>query len=60
VRHRKRQLAALRRESERDLREQIHRLLSQPMSQRTHFLRVRLPCGGSARPIPVDRSWSAG
>jgi hypothetical protein len=45
---RRRQLAALRRESERDLRAQIQTLLSQPMSRRTHFLRVRLPGGGSA------------
>jgi hypothetical protein len=41
-------LEALRRESERDLREQIRRLLALPMNRRTHFLRVRLPGGGSA------------
>jgi hypothetical protein len=39
--------AARRRESERALREQIRRLLARPMSERTHFLRVRLPEGGS-------------
>jgi hypothetical protein len=48
ARRRRAQLDALRRESERDLREQILRLLEQPMSERTHFLRVRLPGGGSA------------
>ena len=42
------ELAALKRESERVLREQVRRLLSKPMSERTHFLRVRLPGGGSA------------
>jgi hypothetical protein len=41
-------LAALKRESERAFREQIRRLLSLPMNRRTHFLRVRLPGGGSA------------
>jgi hypothetical protein len=45
---RKAQLAALKRESERDLREQIRRLLALPMEKRTHFLRARLPFGGSA------------
>jgi hypothetical protein len=40
--------SALRRESERALREQIRRLLAKPMHERTHFLRVRLPGGGSA------------
>ena len=45
---RTRVLEALKRENERARREQIRRLLSLPMSQRTHFLRVRLPWGGSA------------
>jgi hypothetical protein len=40
--------SALRRESDRALVEQIQRLLALPMEQRTHFLRVRLPGGGSA------------
>jgi hypothetical protein len=38
---------ARRRESARALREQIRRLLARPMHARTHFLRVRLPGGGS-------------
>ena len=45
---RDRTLAALRMESEAALRDQIRRLLSLPMAARTHFLRVRLPGGGSA------------
>jgi hypothetical protein len=40
--------AALRREADRALRELIRRLLALPIEQRTHFLRVRLPGGGSA------------
>jgi hypothetical protein len=38
----------LRVESERDLVLQIRRLLALPMDRRTHFLRKRLPNGGSA------------
>ena len=45
---RRTELKALRRESERDLRELIRRLLDKPMGERTNFLRVRLPGGGSA------------
>lgn len=41
-------LRALARENERAVREQIRRLLSLPMNKRTHFLRVRLPGGGSS------------
>jgi hypothetical protein len=41
-------LRALRAESELHLREQIRRLLALPMEERTHFLRVRLPGGGTA------------
>lgn len=41
-------LDALRRESERELRDLIERLLAKPMHERTHFLRRRLPGGGSA------------
>gem|GEM_PF-1131516 len=42
------ELTALERESARAMREQIRRLLAKPMAERTHFLRVRLPGGGSA------------
>lgn len=41
-------LAALRKETDRAFGEQIQRLLALPMNKRTHFLRVRLPGGGSA------------
>jgi hypothetical protein len=41
-------LNALRKESELAIRQQIRHLLSMPMNKRTHFLRVRLPLGGSA------------
>ncbi len=41
-------LSPLRRESDRALVEQIRRLLALPPHQRTQFLRVRLPNGGSA------------
>lgn len=40
--------SALKRETERALLEQIRRLLALPPHERTHFLRVRLPNGGSA------------
>jgi hypothetical protein len=39
--------AALKKETERALVEQIRRLLDLPMNKRTHFLRVRRPGGGS-------------
>ncbi len=45
---RERTLAALKKESERALLDQIRRLLALPMAKRTHFLRVRLPWGGSS------------
>ncbi len=41
-------LHALKKENERAIREQIRRLLSLPMHKRTHFLRTRLPGGGSS------------
>jgi len=47
-RRRARELAALREESDRELYDMIARLLAKPMHERTHFLRVRLPGGGSA------------
>ncbi len=46
---RRSQLAALKRESEREMTELIRRRLALPVEKRTHFLRVRLPLpyGGS-------------
>jgi hypothetical protein len=44
---RRKALAALKKETDRALTEQIRRLLALPMNKRTHFLRVRLPNGGS-------------
>ena len=46
---RRRQLAALKWESEHEMTELIRRRLAMPMEKRTHFLRVRLPLpmGGS-------------
>lgn len=41
-------LDALRLESEKNLREQIDRLLAKPMQDRTHFLRQRVGLSGSA------------
>jgi hypothetical protein len=41
------QLKALKKENERILIEQIRRRLALPMNRRTHFLRKRLPGGGS-------------
>jgi len=42
-----RKKSALRRESDRALVEQIHRLLAMPMNKRTNFLRKRRPGGGT-------------
>jgi hypothetical protein len=47
TRSRRAELAAVKRESEAGLREQIRSLLRKPMAERTHFLRKRLPGGGS-------------
>ena len=41
-------LESLRKESDRATIDQIRRLLALPMNKRTHFLRVRMPNGGSA------------
>jgi hypothetical protein len=40
-------LDALRKETDRAVGEQIRVLLALPMNKRTHFLRVRLPGGGT-------------
>lgn len=40
-------LDALRAESDRHHLDQIRRLLARPMAERTHFLRKRVPGGGS-------------
>jgi hypothetical protein len=45
---RSQELRALNMETERVIRHRIRKLLSLPMNRRTHFLRVRLPGGGSA------------
>jgi hypothetical protein len=42
------QLKALKKETERELYDMIERLLDLPMHKRTHFLRRKLPGGGSA------------
>lgn len=47
-RNRQAQLEALKVESAIHLKELIARLLAKPMHERTHFLRRRLPGGGSA------------
>jgi hypothetical protein len=47
VKAKRAQEAALKRESERALVDQIRRLLDLQMNKRTHFLRVRHPSGGS-------------
>ncbi|MBW1961190.1 MAG: hypothetical protein JRJ04_07025 [Deltaproteobacteria bacterium] len=44
---RNKKLQALKRESERNLIEQVRRQLALPMNRRTNFLRKRLPGGGS-------------
>jgi hypothetical protein len=40
-------LSQVKKENERALVDQIRRLLALPMNRRTHFLRKRLPWGGS-------------
>ncbi|MBW1697663.1 MAG: hypothetical protein JRH18_12490 [Deltaproteobacteria bacterium] len=44
---RNKKLQALKRESGRNLIEQVRRQLALPMNRRTNFLRKRLPGGGS-------------
>jgi hypothetical protein len=44
---RNKKLKALKKESERNLVEQIRRQLALPMNRRTNFLRKKLPGGGS-------------
>jgi hypothetical protein len=44
---RRKQLKALKKESSRNLIEQIRKQLALPMNRRTNFLRKRLPGGGS-------------
>jgi hypothetical protein len=44
---RSKKLKDLKKESERNLIEQIRRQLALPMNRRTNFLRKRLPGGGS-------------
>lgn len=44
---RKTRLEQVRKESDRALIDQIRRLLAVPMNRRTHFLRKRMPWGGS-------------
>jgi hypothetical protein len=48
IKYRAKSLRALKKENERAVVEQIRRLLALPMNERTKFLRVRLPFGGSA------------
>jgi hypothetical protein len=45
---RRRALAALARESDRQLDDLIRRRIAMPLEQRMHFLRRRLPGGGSS------------
>jgi hypothetical protein len=45
--NRKKRLEDLKKESQRNLIEQIRRQLALPMNRRTNFLRKRLPGGGS-------------
>ncbi|MCY3015313.1 MAG: hypothetical protein NT171_11545 [Planctomycetota bacterium] len=46
--NRRQALAALARESDRQLDDLIRRRLAMPLEQRMHFLRRRLPGGGSS------------
>jgi len=47
IKNRKKRLEALKKESQRNLIEQIRRQLALPMNRRTNFLRKKLPGGGS-------------